>query len=146
MQMVKESVTSMWKNFLSTLNDSASKNLTYTSWPFGANAEQARELADLVKTVEKTGTSSLYLHYEHDKEPVPQIGEYSIITDWDGEAEAIIQNVDVNIMPFHEVGATFARKEGEGDKSLAYWRRVHIDFFTNELKELNKTFSEDMYL
>ncbi|MCT4606010.1 MAG: ASCH domain-containing protein [Marinisporobacter sp.] len=27
----------------------------------------------------------------------------------------------------------FAKTEGEGDKSLKYWRKVHIDFFTREV-------------
>lgn len=34
--------------------------------------------------------------------------------------------------------------EGEGDKSLEYWRNVYIKFFTEELKEVGKQFNEDM--
>lgn len=34
--------------------------------------------------------------------------------------------------------------EGEGDKSLKYWQRVHINFFTRELKEFEMEFSQDM--
>jgi uncharacterized protein YhfF len=34
-------------------------------------------------------------------------------------------------------------KEGEGDRSLEYWRKVHIDFLTHELSEINKTFTEN---
>lgn len=142
--MVSQSVTDMWQQFLDSLGDNAGNSMTYTAWPFGGNEEQARELASLVKLGEKTATCSLHLLYEMDHEPVPTVDEYSIITDWDGEAEAVIQNIDVNIIPFHEADSKLAWKEGEGDKSLAYWRRAHIDFFTEELKQLGKTFNEDM--
>lgn len=144
--MVDKSVTDMWTAYLHTLGDSANKDIEYTAWPFGGNAKQARELADLVKSGKKTATSSLYLFYELDNESPPQIGEYSVITDWSGEAEVIIHNTDVSIIRFHEVDAVFARKEGEGDRSLDYWRRVHIDFFANELKQINRSFDENMWL
>lgn len=34
--------------------------------------------------------------------------------------------------------------EGEGDMSLEYWRKIHRVFFTEELKDLEKEFTEDM--
>ena len=43
-----------------------------------------------------------------------------------------------------EVSKEHARKEGEGDLSLAYWRQVHKDFFSDELKVEQKDFSETM--
>ena len=42
--------------------------------------------------------------------------------------------------------AEHAFKEGEGDRSLAYWREVHKRFFTEELKEADLEFDEDMKL
>jgi uncharacterized protein YhfF len=33
--------------------------------------------------------------------------------------------------------------EGEGDKSLKYWRKVHMDFFIKELKEHEIVFSQN---
>jgi uncharacterized protein YhfF len=50
----------------------------------------------------------------------------------------------VTIKPFSEVDEEFARLEGEGDKSLEYWRKTHIDFFTKELEGEKIEFSEDM--
>jgi uncharacterized protein YhfF len=37
-----------------------------------------------------------------------------------------------------------AAQEGEGDKTLSFWRKVHRKFFTQELKAYNKKFSEEM--
>ena len=47
-------------------------------------------------------------------------------------------------MPFCEVTAGHAYKEGEGDRSLAYWRKVHEDFFRAELEEAGLEFSPSM--
>lgn len=143
--MENNSVRIMWENYLQILDESE-RSKVYTAWPFGSDAKMARELADLVKTGEKTATSSLHLLYEVEKEPIPKVGEFNIITDWEGEAEVITETIDVRVLPFKEVGAEFAAKEGEGDKSLAYWRRVHIEFFTNELIDMDKEFNEDMLI
>lgn len=144
--MVKMSAENMWDAFLSAPNDSAVKCESYSAWPFGANETQAKELAELVKAEDKTATSSLYLLYEMDDEPLPEVGEYNIITDWNGAAEVITKTTRVNIIPFNQVDETFARKEGEGDKSLDDWRKTHVEFFDNELVAMDKTFQEDMYV
>lgn len=47
-------------------------------------------------------------------------------------------------MPFNKVDAGFAFREGEGDKSLNYWREAHVKFFTKELGPEGIPFSEDM--
>jgi uncharacterized protein YhfF len=42
---------------------------------------------------------------------------------------AIIETVEVFVVPFNEVSERFAYEEGEGDRSLAYWREAHRNFF-----------------
>ena len=37
-----------------------------------------------------------------------------------------------------------AAKEGEGDLSLDYWKKVHIEFFTKECEDAGDKFTEDM--
>ena len=60
------------------------------------------------------------------------------------EAVCIIQTKKVYVVPFHAVTAEHAYKEGEGDKSLAFWRKVHEKFFTECLEEVNLKFTSDM--
>ena len=42
--------------------------------------------------------------------------------------------------------AEHAYKEGEGDRSLEYWRKVHEEFFTEELESIDQKFNEDIKL
>ena len=41
-------------------------------------------------------------------------------------------NVEVNQKLFKDVDVSFAHEEGEGDLSLAYWRKEHERFFRAE--------------
>lgn len=40
--------------------------------------------------------------------------------------------------------ADHARREGEGDCSLAFWRQVHEAFFTDELTRAGMVFRQDL--
>jgi uncharacterized protein YhfF len=51
---------------------------------------------------------------------------------------------NVNIVPFKDVPDEFAAEEGEGDKSLNYWRRCHWDYFSRETEKLGGTSNDDM--
>ncbi len=60
----------------------------------------------------------------------------------DGAPLCVIEMLEVRTLPFADVDAAFAFSEGEGDRSLAYWRRAHERFFTRTLPEVGKTLSE----
>jgi hypothetical protein len=60
------------------------------------------------------------------------------------DACAIIRTREVVILPFREVPAEFAHAEGEGDGSLAWWRRVHREYYVRELAGTSYTPTDDM--
>lgn len=109
----------------------------YEAWSFGDDPDL---LADLVLKGEKTATSSAYILYGIEGEPLPAAGEYSVILNSDGQAVCIIRTTKVFVVPFGQVSEEFAFKEGEGDKSLSYWRKVHKAFFSAELKKVGEQF------
>ena len=113
---------------------------SYESWSFGGVPD---ELAALVKNGEKTATCSAYDLYLAEGEPIPKEGDYSVILDSKGEAVCIVKTTKVYVTAFNRVSHNHAYKEGEGDRSLEYWRKVHIDFLTRELAEINKVFTEN---
>ena len=113
----------------------------YDAWSFGTDADH---LAELVRTGTKTATSSAFVLYESENAPIPQAGNHSIILDAQGKAVCIIRTTAVTVSPFSEVTAEHAYREGEGDRSLDHWRKVHRLFFEKELREIGMRFSEDM--
>jgi uncharacterized protein YhfF len=68
-------------------------------------------------------------------------GERWIVLDGRGEPRCVIETTEVTYQRFNEVDASFARDEGEGDRSLARWRDAHRAYFGR----LGR-FSEDMRL
>ena len=128
----------LWEAFI-TNNNLA--DCGYEAWAFGVEADL---LAHLVAIGEKTATASAYPLYELENEPLPKTGAYSVILDSNDNGVCIIQTQKVTVVPFSEVTAEHAYKEGEGDKSLAFWREVHEAFFTECLNEAGLKFTHDM--
>ena len=54
---------------------------------------------------------------------------------------AVIETISVEQRRFNSIDEAFAREEGEGDRSLTFWRSVHEDFFRSEGQ-----FAQDMML
>lgn len=128
----------LWNAFVTATNHDGDE---YEAWAFGSAPDQ---LAQLVLTGEKTATSSAYPLYEAENEPVPVVGEYSVILDSQGNAVCVIQTKKVEVIPFRQVTEEHAYREGEGDRSLPYWRDVHETFFTECMEKAGMTFTPDM--
>jgi uncharacterized protein YhfF len=133
-----------WQSFLESLLDEDTIPLTYVAWWFGDSPNMADSLGALVRDGIKTATASLVWAYEAEHEPHPEVGDYSIILDGHREPLCIIQTTAITIRPFIEVDAEQAYLEGEGDRSLAFWRKVHWDFFSQECVEIGREPDERM--
>lgn len=105
-------------------------------WAFGDTERQADELAKLVLDGVKTATCS-----NLDGEGIPQPGDLFVVVDGKNEPVCAIELTRVDMKPFDQVDEAHALAEGEGDKTLAYWRREHQRFF-----EEYELFSPDMTL
>lgn len=128
----------MWAAY-KAVNPNAGED--YMAWAYGDDPDR---LAELTRTGVKTATASAGVWYEGGGEPMPKAGEYNVILNSRDEAVCVTHTTRVYTMPFCEVTAGHAYKEGEGDRSLAYWRKVHEDFFRAELEEAGLEFSPSM--
>lgn len=99
------------------------------AWAFGATPEHADQLLDLVLSEVKTGTASSLQDYEAVDEAPPAVGGVSIVLDGAGIPRAVLEVTDVDVVPFDQVTAEHARAEGEDDRTLASWRRIHEQFW-----------------
>lgn len=140
-----DAIRAFWDAYRASLpEDQRPPETPPEAWHFCDSQPCADELVALVLAGIKTATASLHWVYDVEDEPVPQPGELSIVTNWAGEPLCIIETFEVQIVPFHAVDARQAYEEGEGDRSLAYWRRVHWDFFSRECAQIGREPSEDM--
>jgi uncharacterized protein YhfF len=105
-------------------------------WAFGDTGPQADQLAKLVLDGVKTATCS-----NLDGEGIPQPGDIFVVVDGRNEPVCAIELTTVEMSTFEQVNEEHARAEGEGDRTLAYWRNEHKRFF-----EAYDLFSPDMTL
>ena len=138
------SVEHMWAAFLATSPEATAAGTSYSAWHFCDDQASANKLAELVLSGRKRATAGSLWAYELDKEPLPRVGDLSVITDWEGRARCVIRTTSVEVVPFNAVTPEFAATEGEGDGSLEYWRKVHWEFFTRELEGTGREPLPDM--
>jgi uncharacterized protein YhfF len=138
-------IAAYWQAFLETLPEGTEPPPDrYQAWGFGDSPEMADALGSLVKQGVKTATASLVWAYEAEDEPLPEIGDYSIILNSRGKPICIIQTSGVHICPFEEVDGEQAFLEGEGDRTLGFWREVHWEFFSRECAQIGREPSQTM--
>lgn len=143
---MEDTVAGLWAAFLASglPGVAATAEASYTSWHFGTGGQMADELADLVLSGRKRATAGALWSYEHEGEPTPRVGDYSVITDGAGTARCVIRTASVDVVPFSEVDETFAAAEGEGDLTLDYWRACHWACFAQELAEFGRAPEPEM--
>jgi len=128
---VSEAVESFWREFcVVTGTDLATPHDVYA---FGDSPELADELLDLVLTGPKRATAGLVVEFEHRGDRLPVVGTLSVVLDGAGAPRCVLRTADVRVAPLRDVDAEFARDEGEGDRTLAWWRAAHERYFGRTL-------------
>jgi uncharacterized protein YhfF len=72
------------------------------------------------------------------------LGGHVVLVDGAGQPACIWRTTDLRHGPLHSVDEAFARDEGEGegDRSRAYWLRVHHKFLGREAERLGIVFHD----
>lgn len=145
--MQEEEIEIFWQEFLKTLPpESPAHATTYAAEGFGDSPEMADELGALIVDGIKTATCSALWAWQAEGGQIPRPGQFSVVLDGRGQPLAVIETVQVKIQPFNQVSAAFAFAEGEGDRSLEYWRAAHWRFFSRSLPKIGKQPAQDMPL
>lgn len=106
------------------------------TFAFGDGPALADELAALVVSGRKRATC-----WDAREGLLTAVGRRMVMLDGAGRPRSVVETLELALRRFDAVDAAFARDEGEGDGSLAYWRRVHRLYFTRR-----GWFAEDMPL
>jgi uncharacterized protein YhfF len=132
-----------WAEFIGSLEEGdPRRSARPDAFGFGGEGELAQHLAGLVLAGKKRATASLPVEYTALGEALPQAGDLSIILDGAGDPVAIIERTAVDRVPFGDVSAEFAAREGEGDGSLGHWRKAHTWYFGQVCTRLGGTLDD----
>ncbi len=145
--MDDEQIKAYWRSYLDTLPaDSPVRDERYVAEGWGDSPQLADELGALIADGTKTATCSALWEYEADGEPLPETGVKTVVLDGSDDPLCIIETTEVEVRRYDRVDAQFAYEEGEGDRSLEYWREAHWRFFSRTLPGIGKEPTMDMPL
>ncbi|MEM0980444.1 MAG: ASCH domain-containing protein [Cyanobacteria bacterium P01_H01_bin.58] len=139
-------VAKYWQGYLDTLLSDDSIAKTYVAEQFGDTPELADELGHLILDGRKTATCSALWEWEAELSTLPTAGLKTVVLDSAKTPLCIVETTVVRLCPFNEVTADFAYDEGEGDRTLAYWRSEHWRYFARVLPKIGKRPTPDMPL
>lgn len=137
-------IESYWNDFLSRENQPLDTNY-FEAFYFGSDRQSADHLLQLVLEGKKSATSSAEEEYLLINEREPKIGDFSIVTDFDGNPKCIIQTTEILKLKFNEMTYDICKLEGE-DLTLETWQEKHIDFFDTVGKIVGYEYHPDMML
>ena len=126
----------LWHEFC--VSKGIAEDTPYGAWAFCGGGQTGDELAALVLKGIKFGTASAlddYI-YEDALDELPKVGDYSVILLDNNEAVCVIRDYDVYTRPFGEVSHFHGYSEGEDERTLDAWRRIHTEAFGPDLKEI----------
>lgn len=109
---------------------------TWTVRTLGSSEAMFKRLLPLILSGEKTGTFSLG--------DAPPVGEYCVVTHFDGTPALIWRVVAVEIVPFDVISVAHLQVEGEVLRNVEAWRKVHLAAWAAQFKgksrvEIGKT-------
>jgi uncharacterized protein YhfF len=96
---------------------------------FGFPGPLRDQLVAAILSGDKVSTTGLVVEYEHDDEPLPTVGQLSVVVDSVDQPVAVIETTAVEVMPLREVDLRHAVDEGEGHQTVEDWRRDHERFW-----------------
>jgi len=122
----------------------------YEAEHWGSPGAMADELAALIVAGIKTASCSCLWEWEAANdgagEPLIPVGFHSVVLDGSGEAVGVVRYTSIEVRRYCDVDEAFAHAEGEGDRTLAYWRRAHWRWFGEVLPKIGRAPSEEMPL
>ena len=124
-------IEEFWKRFLEAKK--MDPNTKYIeSFHFELTEKWANELLRLVLEGRKRATASSLFAYSQDGQSMPKVGDYSIVTDWDGNPKCVIQTTTVQTIPYSEM--TFDVCKREGEDMLIVFEDFQVVYQENESK------------
>jgi uncharacterized protein YhfF len=132
---LKPSEQTFWKEYLAFVPPSHRPRKPFVAAAFAGNRKTTDALIALYLAGKKSAGSGLVRDYLKAGDRLPDVGDFWIALDSRNRPRCLLKTVRVEFNLFRKVPRRIAVAEGEGDRSLAHWRRVHRKFFSPFLEE-----------
>ncbi len=132
---------SLWEEYCADKGISAPRP---PSDQFGDTPELADELLELVLKGQKKATCELKRWFDNHGHDLPTTGDQWIVTDGSGAEKCIIETTQVDLCSVRQVDEAFAWDEGEGDRSLTFWKEAHDAYYRRQAERDGFVYSDEM--
>ena len=141
---IEQSVSEMWTDYTESNSQLKNSEIPENEY-FHDNEKDADRLAELTLNDKKKASSGLYSLYKHYQVDLPKVGKKLIITDFDGNAKAIIETTSVDTIPFKKISEDYAELDmGTNIEPLEKWKKAHWEFFAGAMEEIGEKPTEEM--
>lgn len=110
----------------------------------GLDAESTRQILDLIRAKDKTGTFTLPWIVERTGQPRPRTGDHIVLIDFDGTPALVVRLTGVREVVFGRVTAADIAIDGTPVRDLAVWKPLHTQYWNALLAPFGLAVSEDM--
>ena len=110
----------------------------------GLDAESTRQIFELIRIGDKTGTFTLPWIVARTDQPVPQVGDCIILIDFDGTPTLLVRLERVHEVRFGSVTAADTAIDGSPVRDPAVWKPLHTIYWNGLLQPFGLEVSEDM--
>lgn len=111
---------------------------------FGGSKAMADIIIPLILSGEKTGTFALGAEFESDPARAPHVGDWYVVTWWEGPPALIYRVTEVEVVPFEGINHEHVQVEGPNARDVKVWRDIHWPYFGGMMKKMGKEPSMQM--
>ena len=116
----------------------------YKTRTYSSSRAVGDAIIGLILSGEKTGTFSLAAEFDDQPDAIPQVGDYYVITNFDGEPALLYRVTAIEQVPFTGINDEHVQVEGPAARTVAVWRKIHWDYWGAILRAQGREPSETM--
>lgn len=110
----------------------------------GLDAESTRQIFELIRAGDKTGTFTLPWIVNRTEQPAPRVGDAIILIDFDGTPTMLIRLTDIEEVPFGQITNQHTAVDGPPVRDIAVWKPLHTQYWNAMLEPFDMSVSDDM--
>lgn len=110
----------------------------------GLDDATTRQVIELIRDGDKTGTFTLPWIVERTDQPVPAVNDTIILVDFDGQPRLLVRLTHIERVPFGAITARHTSIDGTPVRDLAVWIPLHTQYWNALLEPFGLEVRDDM--
>ncbi len=110
----------------------------------GLDAPTTRQIFDLIRAGDKTGTFTLPWLVARGERPPPKVGDCLVLVDYDGTPTLVVRTRRVHTVAFGDMTNADTAVDGSPVRDISVWRPLHTAYWGAMLEPYGLAVSDDM--